>query len=620
MYILGCHFGHDSNITLTSDGNILGYYEKERHVRVRHAMGLTSNEILGFIKKFGLSLNDIDIVAITSTQACPILDWDGMLHIALKEPYQVGLQVKNGGDWINNLPADFPYRRFVSWSKEMPKSGFLFSEDFGASNYKNPTENTIISNTENAAGKPTHPGCQKDFHYQEIDFSLCNQSPKRAYFVSHHFAHALYAQAFSPYPHSLIVTMDGATANGYIGGGVYFGTDMNVSPVFCHGFWGGSFYDTVSWNLGSGMEAGKMMGLAAYGEPIYAESGFVGPIWEISDVISGKEGYLVADHWLKSLPKSILPDREIVWNPYTIFPPENLCDIAASAQQIFKNNVEHVVKSAIAFAKSENFSYEAIVLSGGCALNCPTNSLLFAKYGNTFVPPAINDEGLSIGAALLFDRQWIRPKTNTPKNAYLGFKYPEQDAQAAIRENHKKIIVLSSGNEAICQLAEELANGKTAGFFYGAAEIGPRALGHRSILASPLDVDHVLRVNNIKNREPWRPFAPIATEKDWGNHFYHCPDDSYFMLFNARLSTRYLPAITHVDGTARLQIATDDCGPVYNLLEEFGKRTGYEVLLNTSFNGKGEPIVETPNDAIDAFLRMDLDVLFLDGTLIKKLA
>jgi carbamoyltransferase len=180
------------------------------------------------------------------------------------------------------------------------------------------------------------------------------------------------------------------------------------------------------------------------------------------------------------------------------------------------------------------------------------------------------------------------------------------------------LVPISEGKQAIRELARRLAEGEIAGFYHGRAEVGPRALGHRSILASPLKNELRDRVNRVKSRELWRPLAPACTEPHFETYFSRVPPHSYFMLFNAVSKTKLLPATTHVDGTARVQIATPDCGPFYQLLLAFAEISGHPVLLNTSFNGRGEPMVETPDDAIETFLRLPLDVLYLDGILLAK--
>jgi carbamoyltransferase len=180
------------------------------------------------------------------------------------------------------------------------------------------------------------------------------------------------------------------------------------------------------------------------------------------------------------------------------------------------------------------------------------------------------------------------------------------------------LVAIAEGKQAIRELAQRLAECEIASFYYGRAEVGPRALGHRSILASPLNDQLRDRVNRVKSRELWRPLAPACTECDIGTYFSLVPADSYFMLFNAVAKTKLLPAVTHVDGTARVQIVTPDCGPFYQLLLAFAEISGHPVLLNTSFNGGGEPLVETPEDAAKTFLRLPLDVLYLDGVLLRK--
>ena len=177
---------------------------------------------------------------------------------------------------------------------------------------------------------------------------------------------------------------------------------------------------------------------------------------------------------------------------------------------------------------------------------------------------------------------------------------------------------MATAEDAATFLAKAIAEGAVVAIFDGKAEIGPRALGHRSLIASPLLGENWARMNAIKGREPWRPFAPVALADDAHRHFDGCPPDSYYMLFNARVTTRALPAVTHRDGSARLQIALPETGFIHQLLVAFKTVTGFGVLLNTSFNGRGEPIVETPHEAILAFLAMKIDYLYLQGYVLRR--
>jgi carbamoyltransferase len=171
---------------------------------------------------------------------------------------------------------------------------------------------------------------------------------------------------------------------------------------------------------------------------------------------------------------------------------------------------------------------------------------------------------------------------------------------------------------ATAYLARAIHEGAVVGIFEKGAEIGPRALGHRSLVASPLIAENWPLLNRIKGREQWRPLAPIVLPEDADRLFDGFPPDSYYMLFNARARTRELPAVTHIDGTARIQIAHPDNGFIFGLLQEFKTVSGCGVLVNTSFNGPDEPIVETPQHALQAFSRMKFDFLYLDGLVLRR--
>lgn len=402
------------------------------------------------------------------------------------------------------------------------------------------------------------------------------------------------------------------------GGGGYFGKNNKIFPMYSHGFFGGGFYDNVAYSLSKNLDAGKLMGLSAYGDPCFFQKKYIGTINEMKKMVGGTEGHLVAEHFLKSIPMNQEIKSDDFWSADKL-PNSNIANIASSTQKIFMKNVEYMVINAIDFAKKKKFHHHEIIFSGGCALNYPTNSYINSMFGPLFIPPAINDEGLSIGAAITFADNWEKPKNISPLIAYLGPKNKVEPFSYIQTHFSSKVIILSANSEAIKQLAQLLYDGNVAGFYFGRSEIGPRALGHRSIVASPLISKNHSKVNYIKNREEWRPFAPISTINSADKFFYNVKKDSYFMLFNAKAKTKDLPAVTHIDGTSRIQIATTDCGPIYDLLLSFGEISGgYEILLNTSFNDKNEPIVESIDDALNAFLKMDLDYLYLDGLLLKK--
>lgn len=299
-------------------------------------------------------------------------------------------------------------------------------------------------------------------------------------------------------------------------------------------------------------------------------------------------------------------------------PPNVAADIAASTQKMFSASVINVIETAETIAGAMRFDHEVIALSGGCALNCPTNSEAAMRFGKKVaIPPAVNDEGNSVGAALACAHirygERPRPPGGLSEIAYKGRSY---EIGPSLREKATKYHTIQG--DPASALAAALADGATAGVFYGEAEIGPRALGHRSIVASPLLADNWRKLNVIKSRELWRPFAPMVLDEDVHRYFEGCPSDSYYMLFNAKVISPELPAITHRDGSSRIQVVNPQCGFVHALLLAFRALTGHGVLINTSFNGRGEPIVETPEDALAAFDVMLLDYLYLQGALLAR--
>ena len=226
--------------------------------------------------------------------------------------------------------------------------------------------------------------------------------------------------------------------------------------------------------------------------------------------------------------------------------------------------------------------------------------------------------GLSIGSALGLYYNLMENKReindSCPKQAYLGLKSSCANnlILKTIDKYNDKVNCLEF-KDTPKTIAKDLHENKVIGLFYGRSEIGPRALCHRSIIANPKYLKNWQRVNEIKSRESWRPFAPIILEGEEDKYFYGCPFPSYFMLFNALLKTDEIPAITHVDRTSRIQSINKDCGIIYEVLIEFQKLDNIPVLMNTSFNGAGEPIVETPSNAIEFLLKNKIDILYFEN-------
>jgi carbamoyltransferase len=442
--------------------------------------------------------------------------------------------------------------------------------------------------------------------------------------VSHHLCHAYYAYSQFGERAAAIVTFDGgAPARSFRAGGLYFADGGRVAPVHYHRFLFGGFYEGVGLRLALGPDGapGKLMGLAAWGTPVYCERRLTASPRDAIRFLLGEDGE--ARYSAGAMVDNWMVQREIPLQQFDLSrcaePPPIAADIAASTQAMFTDAVLNVVAMAEKIAETAGFDFGALVLAGGCALNCPANSAVFrARQKRVFVPPAVNDEGNSVGAAMCcasLNGDSIvsdRAALGAARVAYKGIAHPVADRML----DGPDIERLAVGNLAQF-LAKQLAEGAVAGIFYGAAEIGPRALGHRSLVASPLIADNARRINVLKGRELWRPLAPVVLDRDFHRYFDGCPEDSFYMLFNALVKTSSLPAITHRNGTARVQIAVPECGFIYELLLAFRALTGFGVLLNTSFNGRGEPIVETPADALAGFAAMKFEYLYLQGNLLR---
>jgi carbamoyltransferase len=368
------------------------------------------------------------------------------------------------------------------------------------------------------------------------------------------------------------------------------------------------------------------MGLAPYGRPAFFLDRFVGTGSELGF----DYGNHLAQAWIAEALARAASTHDLapLGDRAQSLAAIN-ADLAASAHQTFEENVLATVaalKSAAARAAAlSGRSIEGLCLSGGCALSCPTNTraALTGDFGRVFVEPSCDDSGLSLGGALwayhnLLDQPVIPRDAAYPLTPYLGAAYDDDAVQAAIAAQDGAVLVEAPDRSAAAAAAD-LAADRMIGWYEGRSEIGPRALGHRSILSDARRKENWLRVNRVKSREAWRPFAPAVLHEDAGKWFKNMPLPSPYMLFTGDvISPDALPAITHVDGTARVQTVTEDCGAFCEVLRDFRGLTQCSVVMNTSLNGPGEPIVETPEDALRFFRKSELDALYLDGLRITK--
>lgn len=445
------------------------------------------------------------------------------------------------------------------------------------------------------------------------------QWTREIHFVDHHRAHAASAYYVSGFDDAAVLVCDAVgewdTTTFWHGrgpeltrlGGVRFPASL------------GLFYSCLTSYLGyrPNSDEYKVMGLASYGKPTYEASlralleidggGFTMDT-DVLDFISEPEGHRSNLAELLGVPAR-RPGQPVL--------PHH-ADIAASGQAVLESAV-----SALLDWLSRQRPTRNLCLAGGVALNCRANAVAFegSPFTRMFVQPAAGDAGTALGAALCAEPPETRatPATGAMRHAYLGPRYGS-DAIAELLTGAGVPFRDFRGDEdgLVAAVAGALADGRTVGWFHGRMEFGPRALGARSILADPRREDMRDRVNSkIKWREEFRPFAPAVPEERAEEYFVMGRTSPFMVdLFTVRRPD-VLGAVTHVDGTARVQTVNAAVAPRYHrLLEHFGALTGVPVLLNTSFNLSDEPVVCTPVDALRTFLRSSLDVLCLEDVLV----
>jgi carbamoyltransferase len=425
------------------------------------------------------------------------------------------------------------------------------------------------------------------------------------FLIPHQLSHAAASFYTSNFSESWCFTMDG-TWDMRANSAIHYGNKNKLSTEYLPGLALGHFYSKATRYIGLGsplFKAGSLMGLASYGKPIdqivnrieYFISKMYFPLdtdWEtvqktFNDLLA--EIYAAAGcSYFGEMPKTFTSTKAGM-------------DISATVQYIFEQTVLDALDKHTDKSKSAN-----LCLSGGSMLNCNSNSLVrdSKMFNNIHHFPACTDDGNSVGAALYVSHNLFnidRHNYLEKEIAYLGKDYD------VVEPNYEFI-------------ANSIANGKIVAWFMGASEFGPRALGHRSILADPRN-QHTRDLLNfaVKKREWFRPFAPIVLEhrtQDW----FDFEGTSPYMLYTAKvLKPEIVPAITHIDGTARMQTVNYETNPeIYKLLEEFEKITGVPMLVNTSLNADSEPILETEQDAIMFFENNSVDILVLNGKIITK--
>ncbi len=588
---ISCYY-HDSAAALVQSGRILAAAQEERFSRRKHDAGFPAGAIAACLSQAGLAPSDIDQVVFYDK---PLLKFERLLETYL------ACAPRGFRSFLKAMPV---------WVKEK-----LF------------LKNLLRKELSQTLG-------------------LAREALPPLLFSEHHLSHAASAFFPSPFRKAAVLCLDGvgewATTS------VWRGEDNRLEPLwqldFPHSL--GLLYSAFTYYTGFRVNSGeyKLMGLAPYGEPRYVDL-ILDELLDLKadgsfrlnlDYFDFPAGLRMTSHRFHALfggpprvPESPIRQKDM--------------DIACSIQRVTEEIVLRLARTL-----HRETGLDQLCLAGGVALNCVANGRLLREgpFASVWVQPAAGDAGGALGAALAVWHQYLdgerpEPAGDTMQGSRLGPAYGMDEITARLDALGAVYEVLDEAR-LYDEVAARLAQDQVIGWFQGQMEFGPRALGGRSILGSPLAADMQPRMNlKIKYRESFRPFAP-AVKHDRVADWFEFEGASPYMLFTAqvaghrrlpldedalgatglerlRLKRSEIPAVTHVDGSARLQTVHPDTDPrFYRLLDAFERRTGCPVLVNTSFNVRGEPIVATPEDAYRCFMRTDMDCLVLENALLLK--
>lgn len=457
---------------------------------------------------------------------------------------------------------------------------------------------------------------------QDIREKLGYEGPIQ--FFSHHQSHAASAFYYSEFDDAAIMTADGVgewETTSY-GRGHRDNLELFESVEFPHSL--GLLYSAITGYLGFEVNEGeyKVMGLAPYGKPVYQDQ--VSAL--ITNLSKGQYRLNLEYFDFNSVDRMYADEMIALFGNPPRRPQDELVDFHRDIARSLQVVLENILLDKAAYLQKET-GLENLCMAGGVALNCVANRRILREgpFRRLFVQPAASDAGCCLGAAALAFRQlgYNGPQRHKMEHASFGPGYSPAEIANLIESAGLDAVDFSGRETALLEeVARHLSEGKVVGWFQGRMEFGPRALGSRSILADPRNPAMRDRINAlVKNREAFRPFAPAVLESRAAEHF-DIDHPSRFMTETCQvISPIPLPAVTHVDGSARVQTVDDSgnsrfCG----LLKAFEKCVGCPILLNTSFNIKGEPIVCNPIDALVSFIRSDIDLLVLEDFIIHRVA
>ena len=594
MYILGISaFYHDSAACLIKDGHILAAAQEERFTRKKHDADFPHLAVQYCLKEANISSNEIQNIVFYEK---PFLKFERLLETYLA----------------------FAPRGFKSFAKSMP----LWIKDklFQKSILARELEKTLGS----------------DVNWNE-----------RLLFSEHHLSHAASAFFPSPFKKAAVLTLDGVGEWTTTSIAIGDGKDLKVIKEihFPHSL--GLLYSAFTYYTGFKVNSGeyKIMGLAPYGQPIYAD------LIKKNLINISKDGSFHLDMSYFDFATGLTMTNE-KFNLLFGGPPrtseteltQREMDLAASVQKVAQDIVIKIAKGI-----AEETGERNLCLAGGVALNCVANGVLIKEkiFDNIWIQPAAGDAGGALGAALSVwfmhyrQERLTREGKDEMKGAYLGPSYSDKEIERDLKLCGAVFVKLGE-KEIIAELANALAKKKAIGLMQGRMEFGPRALGARSIIADPRSSLMQKQLNlKVKYRESFRPFAPSILAEDVNDWFelniespymllvsdvqnkkrliVSAEEESLFGIDKLNVPRSLVPAVTHVDYSARIQTVHNDTNPFYHaLISKFKEITGYPLVVNTSFNVRGEPIVCNPTDAFKCFMGTELDVLAIGNYFLIK--
>ncbi len=573
MRILGisCHY-HDSAVALVDDGVVVAAVEEERLTRIKHDPTFPDEAIDSCLKIAGADIGSVDAIAFYEK---PLVKFERLLT-----------------QHAQHFPRSFGVFRLAmpSWLGEKLRVRRMFHKRLGFGG--------------------------------------------DVYFMEHHLSHAAGAFYPSPFEEAAVLTLDGVGEWTTAGMGVGRGNRVELTHEirFPHSI--GLLYSTITAYLGFSVNNSeyKVMGLSAYGAKDAATNPYIDKLRRVIDLKPDGSfrldmSYFVYEH------ADRMPSKKL-WDLLG-GPPRHPDEPVTERHELIAAAVQVITEEAM-FAMLRHLrartSLDNVVLSGGVALNSVANGKILSETGfrDVWIQPAAGDAGSSIGAALYLHHAINGAPRDVRKpsmpGARLGPSFPSDAVGAFLRERNIVHHRFASRDDVVSETARLISEGKVVGWFQGRMEWGPRALGGRSILADPCDPSMRDTLNlKVKHREAFRPFAPSVCAEDASTYF-ECdeplplPADYMLMVYPVRPEFRTkLPAVTHVDGTGRLQTVRRETDPLYHaLIKAVGERTGIPMVVNTSFNVRGEPLVCTPQDAYRCMMGTGIDCLVMEDFLIWR--